>query len=266
MQARFDRQSFLGANSEKTLAGLNVGVVGLGGGGSHVAQQLAHLGVGRFTIADPDHVEDTNLNRLVGATWQDVSDKTPKVRVAKRMITNVNPKAEVASVEDVWQSAMLRLRSVDILIGGVDTYKDRDELERFARRFLIPYLDIGMDVHAISPGTYAIGGQVALSMPGHLCLWCMGILSEERLGEEARRYGDVGGRPQVIWPNGILASTAVGLLVQLITPWHSNPVASAYLEFDGNHHTVRSSNRLIPLVGRTCTHYPAEAVGDPFSG
>lgn len=265
MRARFNRQSFLGANSEKIFAALNVGVVGLGGGGSHIAQQLAHIGVGHFTIADPDHVEDTNLNRLVGATWQDGTDKTPKVRVAERMITGVNPNAGVLTIKDVWQSGMLSLRSVDVIVGGVDTYKERDELERFARRFLIPYIDLGMDVHALSDGAYVVGGQVVLSMPGHLCLWCMGILTEERLAEEARRYGDVGGRPQVIWPNGVLASVAVGLFVQLMTPWHSNLLASAYLEYDGNRHTVQSSNRLLPLAGIKCAHYPSDAIGDPFS-
>jgi molybdopterin/thiamine biosynthesis adenylyltransferase len=261
---RFDRQSFLGPDSEKLLADLNVGIVGLGGGGSHVAQQLAHIGIGRFTIADPDHLEDTNLNRLVGATFDDVVERTSKADVAERLIRNLNPGAEVISIRDAWQSAMLPLRSVDILIGAVDTYKERNELERFARRFLIPYVDLGMDVHMLSAGVYAIGGQIVLSMPGHLCLWCMGILNEERLAEEARRYGDVGGRPQVIWPNGILASTAVGVVMQLVAPWYPRPIASAYLEYDGNNHTVQSSNRLLPLAGVKCPHYPADAVGDPF--
>ena len=66
--SRLDRQSFLGATSEQKLAGLTMGLVGLGGGGSHVAQQLAHLGIGRFVLVDPDVVEETNLNRLVGGT------------------------------------------------------------------------------------------------------------------------------------------------------------------------------------------------------
>jgi len=263
MDRQFARQQFLGPDSETIFAAAAIGVVGVGGGGSHVVQQLAHIGFERLLIADPDHVEDTNLNRLVGATWQDVVDATPKVRVADRVIRSVNPKANVTQIHDNWQAAMDALRICNILVGCVDTYRERDELERFARRFLIPYIDLGMDVHKLSSG-YAIGGQVVLSMPGQLCLSCMGIINEERLAEEARKYGDVGARPQVIWPNGVLASTAVGLIVQLLAPWHVNAIPSVYLEYDGNTHSVQSSNRLIPLTGSNCVHYPADEVGDPL--
>jgi molybdopterin-synthase adenylyltransferase len=156
------------------------------------------------------------------------------------------------------------LRACHVIIGCVDSYRERDELERFARRFLIAYIDIGMDVHPLDNGL-VVGGQVVLSSPGHLCLRCMGIITDARIAEEARPYGAAGGRPQVVWPNGVLASTAIGLLVQLVTPWHPDPVGTAYLEYDGNRHTVQPSN-LLALAGRTCRHYPAGEVGDPFLG
>jgi hypothetical protein len=47
---------------------------------------------------------------------------------------------------------------------------------------------------------------------------------------EAEKYGAAGSRPQVVWPNGVLASTAVGLAVQLLTPWHPKPPAFTFLE------------------------------------
>ena len=75
------------------------------------------------------------------------------------------------------------------------------------------YIDIGMDVHGEKPPV--IGGQVVLSSPGRLCMRCMGLLTEAKLAEEAARYGKAGSRPQVVWPNGVLASTAVGLGVEL---------------------------------------------------
>lgn len=50
----------------------------------------------------------------------------------------------------------------------------------------------------------------------------MGDFSDEAL-EEARNYVAAGGKPQVIWPNRVLASTAVGLFIQTVTPWqHSS--------------------------------------------
>ena len=86
MVDRLLRQSFLGSDSDATLWRLRVAIVGLGGGGSHIAQQLAHVGVGKFVLIDPDVVEDSNLNRLVGAGARDAIKHTPKVQVLKRVI------------------------------------------------------------------------------------------------------------------------------------------------------------------------------------
>jgi hypothetical protein len=80
------------------------------------------------------------------------------------------------------------------------------------RRYLMHYIDIGMDVHGEKPPV--IGGQIVLS-PGRLCMRRMGLLTEAKLAEEAARYGKEGSRPQVVWPNGVLASIAVGLGVEL---------------------------------------------------
>jgi ThiF family len=58
-----------------------VGLAGLGGGGSHIVQQLAHIGFQRFVVYDGDVVEESNLNRLVGATSIDVPAETPKLYI-----------------------------------------------------------------------------------------------------------------------------------------------------------------------------------------
>jgi hypothetical protein len=99
----------------------------------------------------------------------------------------------------------------------VDSIGCRSELEAFARRFLIPLIDIGMDVHE-SSGEFSICGQAMLSMPGKPCMRCMGLVTDERLAEEAARYGAAGRKPQVVWPNGTLASIAVGFFMKLVAP------------------------------------------------
>ena len=78
------------------------------------------------------------------------------------------------------------------------------------------YIDIGMDVHGEDKPV--IGGQVILSSPGNLCMRCMGFLTDEKLAQEAARYGNAGSHPQVIWSNGVL-DHSVGLAVELITNW-----------------------------------------------
>ena len=91
----------------------------------------------------------------------------------------------------------------------------------------------------------------------------MGVLYEALLAEEASQYGAGGGRAQVVWSNGILASTAVGLFIQLVAPWHTQQVLPILLEYDGNTHAVNSSRKERILRRMKCTHYTAD-LGDPF--
>jgi hypothetical protein len=261
--SRLDRQSFLGPYSERVLSGTRAAVVGLGGGGSHIAQQLAHIGIGHLALFDPQTIEDTNLNRLVGGTENDVEEYTPKVEIAARLIRAVNSKADVQPIQAIWQSKIDLLRDCDVVFGCVDRFRDREELERTTRRFLIPYIDVGMDVHPFA-GAFLITGQVTLSLPGQYCLWCMGLLTEELLTQEAREYGAAGSRPQVIWPNGVLASSAVGLFMNLVTPWQAHRPLPLLLEYDGNAHRVVLSNKLAVLRQTFCTHHPITDLGDPF--
>src|SRR5262249_54509540 len=65
---RFSRQSFLGEHSQSAIERGVIGVVGLGGGGGHVVQQLAHVGFLNYRLYDGDGVDESNLNRLVIAT------------------------------------------------------------------------------------------------------------------------------------------------------------------------------------------------------
>ena len=256
------RQSFLGTESDKFLEGTTAGVIGLSGGGSHVCQQLAHIGVGNYVIVDPQTIEDTNLHRLVGGTAVDVEASTAKVEIATRLIRGVRPQAVIGAYEDDWRNVAESLRKCDVVFGCVDSYKDRNELERQVRRYLTPYIDIGMDV-AKAGSVYHISGQAALSIPGGACLWCMGVLREQLLAEEAADYGNAGIRQQVVWPNGVLASSAVGLFMSLILPW-APKLMPVLLEYDGNRGTVVASVK-IEYLPKTCMHFAGETdLGDPF--
>lgn len=264
MENRYDRQSFLGKDSERIFATVRVGVFGLGGGGSHVVQQLAHLGIKNFTICDPDKVEDTNLNRLVGATRADAENATPKVEIAKRMIEGLRADAQVTPLQARWQDHAQSLVKCDVIIGCVDSFLGRSEIEVFSRRYLIPYVDIGMDVFQVGEEPPRMVGQVILSMPGSPCLRCLNLITDKNLAEEGMKYGDAGGRPQVIWANGVLASAAVGIVVDLLTDWTRSVKGVTYLSYDGNTNTLQSHVRLKYFDNSPCPHYDALAVGDPI--
>lgn len=262
--SRLARQSFLGPDSDAILEAATIGLVGLGGGGSHVGQQCAHMGIGGFAGADPDIIEDTNTNRLIGGTLKDVARARPKVEIAERLIRGLHPKARITLVRGDWRQVADDLKLCDAIVGGVDSFKERDQVERFARRHLIPYIDIGMDVHELGKGSFLVSGQLILSMPGYPCMRCCGFITDERLEEEARRYGAAGSRPQVVWANGTLASTAVGLLTQVLTPWYRPPPAFVFLQYDGNKGTVTRSPQMELLKDCACPHHPHGETGDPL--
>ena len=125
MKDRSTRQSFLGTRAPDLLSSATVAIIGPGGGGSHIAQQLAHVGVGNLYLFDPDQVEHSNLNRLVGATLHDAETSAQKVEVASRLIRGINPAANVAAYPVRWQLAATALREADVAISCVDTYAAR---------------------------------------------------------------------------------------------------------------------------------------------
>jgi molybdopterin-synthase adenylyltransferase len=262
MNARNARQEFLGPDSTQVLANACVGIVGNCGGGSHVAQQLAHIGIGQFVLIDPDVTEDPNLNRMIGSTPDDAATARLKTEVMERMIRGINSGAAVTRVNCRWQECAEPLRECDVVFGCVDGYMTRSELEAYCRRFLLPYIDIGMDVTRVED-FYAVTGQILTSLPGRACLRCMGFLTEALLAQEAARYGDAGPRPQVVWPNGVLASIAVGIAIQLLCPWSREPLP-AYLMYDGNRQTVSPSPRLAHIDLRSCRHFSPAKLGDPL--
>jgi len=260
---RYSRQSFLGPNAQGVIERARVGVVGLGGGGSHVVQQLAHVGFRNLVLYDPDLVEYSNLNRLVGASLRDSEKRATKIEVARRLVESLQPEAMLVTVKGRWQVEPGPLRGCDLVFGAVDGLNERGELEICARRFMTPYIDIGLGVKASGREAPRLTGQVVLSMPGSPCFRCLGFLREEDLAEEAALYGDAGPRPQVVWANGVLASTAVGLAVDLLTDWTLSRRGPVYLSYDGNTGVVAPHPRLAYAPKGACPHFPPDDVGDP---
>jgi hypothetical protein len=259
----YSRQSFLGENSTDLFNKTKIGIIGLGGGGSHIAQQLAHLGISNIILIDPDNIEFSNLNRTVGATYADALHNIPKVIIAERLIRSIQPNAHIISHQKRWQEVLGCLRDCDVIISCIDGFSERIQLEVTCRRVMIPLIDIGMDVHKGSP--YIISGQIVLSMPGYPCYKCMNFIREADLAKEGQRYGLAGPAPQVIWANGVLASTAIALLVQLLTPWSKFDSTNFFIGYEGNGLTLEHDSRLQYASQQSCTHFASiNDLGDPF--
>lgn len=261
---RYARQSFLGSDSESIIANAVVGIVGLGGGGSHIVQQLAHLGFKRFILCDHDRISNSNLNRLVGATCADVRAKRLKADIASRTILKLHRDAHINAPGHKWEDMIDDLLTCDVVVGCVDTFATRRDVEAFCRQHMIPYVDVGMDVHSMATGQFEIDGQVILSLPGEPCMHCMGFLNEIVLSQEAAKYGAAGDNPQVVWSNGLLCSAAVGIVVDLLTDWSKTLRGPRYLALQGRALTLQPDKRIAALSGHDCKHYPLTQIGDPL--
>lgn len=218
---RFERQLeiFGGAGQERLRRSL-VLICGLGGLGSHVSQLLAYLGVSGFILTDPDVVEQSNLNRLIGATADDVG--RTKVEVAERLIHYVEPKAKVLTLNDTANELSSRSfeDTISLLIGCVDNDAARLDLFEWSSSLKIPYLDLAT---GIDPSAGVMGGRICFSY-GRGCLMCLDELDQEEIRVFNSTDGDLefhegiygikrdallSSGPSVVTVNGLIGSMGV---------------------------------------------------------
>ncbi|MBZ5625116.1 MAG: ThiF family adenylyltransferase [Acidobacteriia bacterium] len=140
---RYSRQvAMFGKEGQRRLAAASVAVVGVGGLGCHVIQQLGFAGVKMFFLVDPDRVDRSNLNRFVIATEADLGRL--KVDVAREYINRVQPDAEVITVADSFLSAAAfdGLAKAGFVFGCLDNDGPRLVLLELCCAQQKPYLDL----------------------------------------------------------------------------------------------------------------------------
>lgn len=236
-----DRQvRAFGEPGQRLLRRLHFGVIGAGGTGSLACQNLAHLGAVRATVIDPDAVERTNLNRLVGSTPADVG--VPKVEVARRTMLAINPEAEVTALRaDIVDEEVARLLpSFDFVMLCTDSHASRAVVNQAAYQLLVPAIDMGVSITVGHAGVTHITGRAQMLAPGLACLTCGGALDADQIRRELQtpeqRAADpyVQGvrepQPAVISINSTVTSLAVTMLLGAVTTVPSNP---RHLHYDG---------------------------------
>jgi molybdopterin/thiamine biosynthesis adenylyltransferase len=181
----FDRQvRAFGADGQRLLSALRVGVVGAGGTGSPTVEQLARLGVGELLIVDDDTVDDTNLTRIHGSTVTHIG--LPKADLAAGLARSYGTGVTVHStVEAATRASVVEsLATCDIVFGCTDDQAGRLVLSRLAYHFLIPVYDCGVIVDAAEGHVRGVVGRITLVVPGEPCLVCRGQVDPRRAGEE----------------------------------------------------------------------------------
>ncbi|GAB4152867.1 MAG: tRNA threonylcarbamoyladenosine dehydratase [Planctomycetota bacterium] len=106
-----------------------VAVVGLGGVGSWAAEALARSGVGRIMAVDGDIVSESDLNRQLFSTAQELGN--PKAVAARRRIESSFPETRVKAVTEFFtaaNSAFLFDFGPDVVVDAIDRFNDKVEL------------------------------------------------------------------------------------------------------------------------------------------
>ena len=260
-----------------TLLGqLRIAVVGCSGTGSPVVEQLVRLGVGELVLVDPDHVEERNLNRILGATVDDACRRRLKVDVLREHIERIGLGTRVhtfaSSLAD--RTALRAVAASDLVIGCMDTLSGRHMLARAARYYLLPYVDVGVKLEALEDGTInQVAGAVHYLQPTGSDFIDRGVFSLDALEaedllrtspeeyRERRARGYVRGvqvdRPAVISVNMLFASLAVNEVLARLHPFRMDAneefaatrLSLSHLQIEQEKDRV-ASPRVLQSVGR----------------
>ena len=139
------------------LAGKTVAVIGCGGLGGHIIDQLARIGVGALRVVDGDVFEESNLNRQLLAVMDTLG--TSKAKAAAARVKAIDPAVQVTAhpVFLTRDNARELLTGCDAVLDALDSIEARRILSEACTKLGIPM------VYGAISGWVA---QAGVSMPG----------------------------------------------------------------------------------------------------
>ena len=162
LPARYQRnRTTFSTTDQLKLFRSTVAVIGCGGLGGYVVEELARLGVGRLKAVDPDIFEEHNLNRQLMSTMATLG--RPKVEAASARVAEINPAVGVLSFRDRFskENGSSLLNGAHVAVDALDNITTRLELADVCADLDIPL------VHGSIAGWY---GQVVSQFPGESTL------------------------------------------------------------------------------------------------
>src|SRR5437763_14687958 len=164
-----------------------ISIVGVGGLGSIVAEHLIHMGFHEINLIDPDVLEMSNLNRVVGAYYEDAQQKRYKVDVVKRHITNINPNATVLAYKrDVHDKEVERVLALsDWMIVATDNHSSRQRIQELSVQYFVPLVSVGVNISVKGNKVEDMSGEVITARVGdYLCLHCLNRINPIKVASE----------------------------------------------------------------------------------
>ncbi|MGZ3862393.1 MAG: molybdopterin-synthase adenylyltransferase MoeB [Bacteroidia bacterium] len=172
----------IGEGGQIKLKNAKVLVVGAGGLGCPVLQYLTAAGVGTIGIVDPDKVEESNLQRQILFSSEDIGKY--KTEVAKEKLLAQNPNIRLIShiLYLTSQNALEIISRYDIIVDGSDN---------FATRYLVNDACVMLNKILVFGSVFKFDGQVSVfnynNGPTYRCLY-----PEPPAGGEVPNCSEVG--------------------------------------------------------------------------
>lgn len=277
---QFDRNiRAFGGEVQQILGDLNIAVVGCGGTGSAVIEQLVRLGVRHLRLFDPDTLTASNLTRVYGSYPEDTGK--PKVNVSAAHVGRIAPDAEVLTTQAkvTLEATAKLLVDADVVFGCTDDNAGRLVLSRIASYLLTPVIDCGVLLSSGCGGQLeGIDGRVTVLAPGAACLVCRNRIDLQQAGAEMLAPGEhqqradegyapalAGVEPAVVAFTTQVAAAAVGELLERLIRYGPEPAPTEVLL--RAHEREVSTNDQDPQGGHYC-HSGAYKLGlgitEPF--
>lgn len=178
LPARYQRnRKMLSLDQQLKLCRSCVAVIGCGGLGGYVIEQLARLGVGRIIAIDPDVFEEHNLNRQLLSSPRLLGHS--KALTAKSRVNDINPAVALFAVEKAFDrdNGAGLVAEADVVVDAVDNIAARKSMDLVCRELEVPL------VHGAIAGWYA---QVSTQYPGDTIIEKLYGHSDESPGMESR--------------------------------------------------------------------------------
>jgi hypothetical protein len=155
-----------------------VGVVGCSGTGSPTIHLLARAGIGELVLVDPGRFKPSGHQRNHASRHADLSAGPGawKIALASRLVKDIRPDAEVTGfVGDVLDELVLdELLRCDLILGCTDSNYARAALGDIAAHYLVPVIDLAVQMRASDGILQEQIGEIALYGPNLPCPWCRG--------------------------------------------------------------------------------------------
>ncbi len=253
--------SLMGERSTQRLRAARVGIVGNSGTGTPVGNTLARAGVGGFVTVDPQRISPSNHERTHTTFHQDLlGDVMPhKAALMKRMILAINPSADVTAYvgNALHDNVIDDLLRCDLVLGCTDTVHGRVLLSDLAKHYLLPSIDVAVDMDGKDGELSSQLVQFTRYSPDCPCAFCYDLIDasemaaelmtdEERLMRqaEAKAAVDRGRDPDAYWRNerqihtvGYLTSAAGAMAAGYAEGWLTGAFCMPHdaFQFDMGH-------------------------------